>query len=58
MAAPLLPADVVEFALAHLDADARREYGDDQTAWMPGEWREHLLDLDAARLDPGWVITT
>lgn len=57
MAPPTHP-DVVESALAHLDADARREHGNDQTTWTPGAWREHLLDLDAARLDPGWVITT
>lgn len=58
MASPTLPADVIEDALARLDEDARREHGNDQTTWAPGAWREHLLDLDAARLDPGWVITT
>ncbi|MEG8275716.1 hypothetical protein [Streptomyces sp. AHA2] len=58
MASPTQPADLIEDALARLDADARRQHGNDQTAWTPGAWREHLLDLDAARLDPGWVITS
>jgi 1,6-anhydro-N-acetylmuramate kinase len=57
MATPTRPADVVEDALVHVDADAHREFGPDETTWTPAQVREYLLRLDAARLDPGSEIT-
>jgi hypothetical protein len=45
-------------ALARVDEDARRKYGPDEKTWTPMQVRAYLLDLDAARLDPGWVVTT
>lgn len=58
MASPTLPADLIEEALIRVWTDAHREYGPDENQWTPGQVREYLLRLDAARLDPGWVITT
>jgi hypothetical protein len=45
-------ADITEDALARVDAEAHREFGDDESTWQPGAWREYFLNLDAARLDP------
>ncbi|MER5843263.1 hypothetical protein ABT099_23785 [Streptomyces prasinus] len=58
MATATQPADVAEDALVHVDVDTRREFGPDESQWAPGQRREYLLRLDAARLDPGSVITT
>ncbi|GGW49997.1 hypothetical protein [Streptomyces griseoloalbus] len=57
MATPTHPADVIEDALAHVWTDTHREFGPDETTWTPGQVREYLLRLDAARIDPGSVIT-
>ena len=51
-------ADVAEDALVHVDTTAHREFGPDETVWTPGQVREYLLRLDAARLDPGSVIAS
>ncbi len=56
MATATRPADLVEEALAHVWVDAHREFGPDETTWAPGQVREYLLRLDAARLDPGSEI--
>ncbi|WP_431040016.1 hypothetical protein [Streptomyces sp. P9-1] len=53
MASPTRPADVVEEALARVWTEAHREFGPDEKQWTPGQVREYLLRLDAARLDPG-----
>lgn len=58
MASPTRFADVVEDALARVWTEAHREFGPDESTWSPGQMREYLLRLDAARLDPGWVVTT
>ena len=57
MAAVTQPADVVEDALARVYVDVHREFGPDERTWTPAQVREYLLLLDAARLDPGWVVT-
>jgi hypothetical protein len=57
MASLTRPADVVEEALARVWTEAHREFGPDEKQWMPGQVREYLLRLDAAQLDPGWVVT-
>jgi hypothetical protein len=57
MAALTHPADVVEDALVRVWTDTHREFGPDENQWTPGQVREYLLRLDAARLDPGSVIT-
>jgi hypothetical protein len=48
---------VIEEALTRVWTDAHREYGPDERTWTPAQVREYLLDLAAAELDPGWVIT-
>ena len=58
MATATQPADIIEDALARVWVDAHREYGPDERQWTAAQTREYLLDLDAARLDPGWVITS
>ncbi|MFF0166730.1 hypothetical protein [Streptomyces prasinus] len=58
MAAPTMPADVIEDALAHVWVDCHREFGPDESTWLPGQVREYLLRLDAARLDPGSVMAS
>ncbi|MEU1919296.1 hypothetical protein ABZ742_03885 [Streptomyces albogriseolus] len=57
MALPTRPADVVEEALARVWTEALREFGPDERNWTPAQVREYLLRLDAAQLDPGWVVT-
>ncbi|MBL3664446.1 hypothetical protein JL475_00100 [Streptomyces sp. M2CJ-2] len=57
MATAVQPADLIEDALVHVWTDAHREFGPDEAAWTPGQVREYLLRLDAARIDPGSVIT-
>ena len=57
MATATPPADVIEDALVHVYVDAHREFGPDENQWTPGQVREYLLRLDAARIDPGSVIT-
>ncbi|MFJ6729453.1 hypothetical protein ACIQPQ_31575 [Streptomyces sp. NPDC091281] len=58
MASPTVAADVVEDALAAVWTEVHREFGPDESVWTPGQHREYLLRLDAARLDPGWVVTS
>lgn len=58
MATATQPADVVEDALVHVWTASHREFGPDETVWTPGQVREYLLRLDAARLDPGSVIAS
>lgn len=48
-------ADVTEDALIRVDVEARREYGADERTWTPDQLRAYFLDLDAARIDAGWV---
>ena len=57
MATPTRDADIIEEALAHVWTDAHREFGPDERQWAPGQVREYLLRIDAARLDPGSVVT-
>lgn len=57
MASPTQPADVIEDALVRVWIEAHREYGPDERDWTPAQVRAYLLRLDAARLDPGWVVT-
>jgi len=57
MATVTAPADLIEEALNRVWVDAHREFGPDESTWTPGQVREYRLRLDAARLDPGWVIT-
>lgn len=52
MASPTRLADVTEEALARVWTAAHRDFGPDENAWRPGEVREYLLRLDAARMDP------
>lgn len=52
MASPTRLADVTEEALARVWTEAHRDFGPDENAWRPGEVREYLLRLDAARMDP------
>jgi len=52
MASPTQIADVVEEALLRVWVEVHREFGPDESAWRPGEWREYWLRLDAARNDP------
>lgn len=58
MASPTQPADLIEEALIRVWTEAHREYGPDERTWTAAQVRAYQLDLDAARLDPGWVITT
>lgn len=51
MTAPTQLADFVEDALARVWTNAHREFGPDETTWAPGEVREYLLRLEAARND-------
>lgn len=44
-------ADVTEDALVRVDVEAHREFGDDDSTWTPGTWREYWLRADAARFD-------
>ncbi|WP_432053661.1 hypothetical protein [Streptomyces sp. bgisy022] len=57
MATVTAPADVVEEALVRIDVEARRQYGPDERTWTGPQLRDYLHNLEAARLDPGWVIT-
>lgn len=57
MATVTPPADLIEEALVHVWTEAHRKFGPDESVWSPGQVREYLLSLDAARLDPGSVIT-
>jgi hypothetical protein len=52
MASPTQTADLVADALAKVWTECHREFGPDENAWRPGEVREYLLRLDAARNDP------
>lgn len=52
MASPTQTADVVEDALARVWVEAHREFGPDETVWTPGQVREYLTRIDAARFDP------
>lgn len=52
MASPIRTEDVVEDALARVWTETHREFGPDEMAWTPGQVREYLLRLDAARFDP------
>jgi hypothetical protein len=52
MASPTQLADVVEDALARVWTEAHREFGPDESAWTPGQVREYVLRIDAARFDP------
>lgn len=58
MATAAQPADVVEDALIRVWTDAHRNYGPDERTWTSAQVREYIADLDAARLDPGSVITS
>ena len=44
-------ADITEDALVRVDQEAHREFGDDDSKWQPGTWREYWLRTDAARFD-------
>lgn len=55
MASPTRLADIVEDALIRIYTEAHREFGPDERAWTPGQTREYLLRLDAARIENGWV---
>jgi hypothetical protein len=52
MASPTQDADLVTDALAKVWTEAHREFGPDELEWTPGEVREYLTRLDAARFDP------
>ncbi|MER6492624.1 hypothetical protein [Streptomyces griseorubiginosus] len=52
MATPTVDADLIADALAKVWVEAHREFGPDENQWTPGEVREYLLRLDAARNDP------
>jgi len=52
MATPTVDADLIEDALARVWVEAHREFGPDESTWRPGQVREYLLRLDAARNDP------
>lgn len=52
MATPTVHADVIEDALARVWTECHREFGPDETVWTPGQVREYLIRLDAARFDP------
>ena len=52
MASPPRLADMVEDALARVWTEAHREFGPDESTWRPGQVREYLLRIDAARMDP------
>lgn len=58
MSTPASLTDVVEEALERVWVDTHREFGPDESTWTPGQHREYELRLNAARLDPGWVVTT
>lgn len=55
MGSPTQVADLVEDALARVWTEAHREFGPDESTWLPGEVREYSLRIDAARMDPGVV---
>ncbi|WP_217235405.1 hypothetical protein [Streptomyces sp. AC555_RSS877] len=55
MASPILLDDVVEEALDRVWKEAHREFGPDESRWLPGQAREYELRLDAARFDPAVV---
>jgi len=57
MATVTQPADVIEDALVRVYVDAHREFGPDERTWTPAQVRKYLIRLDAARIDPGSVIT-
>jgi hypothetical protein len=52
MATPTQDADLIEDALARVWTECHREFGLDESQWAPGEVREYLLRLEAARNDP------
>jgi hypothetical protein len=52
MASPIRLDDVIEDALIRVYTQAHRDFGPDESTWRPGEMREYLLRLDAARMDP------
>ena len=52
MASPTQLADLVADALARVWTEAHREFGPDESTWAPGQVREYVLRLDAARMDP------
>jgi predicted RNase H-related nuclease YkuK (DUF458 family) len=51
MASPIQVADMVEEALAKVWTEVHREFGPDESAWTPGQMREYLIRIDAARYD-------
>lgn len=52
MASPIRTEDVIEDALTRVWTETHREFGPDESVWLPGQVREYLLRLDAARFDP------
>jgi hypothetical protein len=52
MATPTQDADLITDALARVWTECHREFGPDEGQWAPGQVREYLLRLDAARNDP------
>jgi hypothetical protein len=55
MGAPTRFADTVEQALIAVNEESHRDFGPNETEWLPGQVREYLLRLDAARFDPAVV---
>ena len=51
MATPTQDADLIEDALARVWTEVHREFGPDESAWTPGQMREYLIRIDAARYD-------
>lgn len=52
MPSPTRIEDDIEDALTRVWTDTHREFGPDETVWTPGQVREYLIRLDAARFDP------
>lgn len=55
MAAPARLADTAEDAYIRVNEEAHRDFGPDEAAWRPGQVREYLIRLEAARFDPAVV---
>lgn len=55
MAPPVRVADTEEDAYIRVNEGAHRDFGPNESAWVPGQVREYLMRLDAARFDPAVV---
>jgi len=48
-------ADAAEAKMARVDQELHDEFGADESKWTSPQRRQYFRDLDAARIEAGWV---